>query len=123
MNKKMMMIGGAVVAVVTLILIFTLSGSSKRDMIVGEWDFPRGVLQLDGDGTAYAPGPRGDIQGTWSLGGDEKILTITMEGESEEFGLSSVSENKLCLSYQEDIKCFNKFGSNNGEDKASDEDY
>ena len=97
MNKKMMMIGGAVLVVVTVILIFMLSGSSTRDMIVGKWDFPRGVLQLDDDGTAYAPGPRGDMQGTWSLSGDEKILTVKMDGQSEEFGLTSISESELCL--------------------------
>ena len=76
MNKKMMMIGGTVLVVaVTVILIFTLSGSSTRDMIVGEWDFSGTTLKFNNDGTVHELWDP-EEQGTWALGSDEKILTI-----------------------------------------------
>ena len=121
MNKKMMIIiGGAVLGIaITLILIFTLSGNSKRDMIVGGWDFPRAALQFNDDGTVYQIWDP-EEKGTWSLGGDEKILTIIKDEQTLEFELSSVSEDELCLTFEGDMKCLRRYTE---EGEASDYEY
>ena len=102
-----------VVAVIVIIFVFTLSGgSSTRDMIVGEWDMLRTTLKFNDDGTVYELWDP-EEQGTWALGGDDKILTIVSpDGEPESFQLKSVSDTELCLLIDEEMMCFNRHNRN-----------
>ena len=101
MNKKKGMILAGVGLVVVILLIFLLSGSSTRDMLIGKWKHDSGdLIEFRADGTFKDDSPPSRSK-TWSLSDDEKMLTIVTFKLKEKykthfFTLISVSDDELC---------------------------
>ena len=119
MDKKKGIIIGAVggVVVLLIILIFSLSGSSARDMIIdGKWQAPDAdIVEFHDNGTIseykikdgrLKQRDRGS-KDTWNLSDDEKTLNIKGRRPIK-FNIDSISDDRICLSGKETF-CMTKY--------------
>ena len=103
-KKKGLILGG--VGLVVILLVFLLSGSSTRDMIIGKWEYRKDrIAAFYDDGTAMRYFVRDDGRleekddriSNWILSNDEKTITITGGPRPAFLTIMSIDDNKLCF--------------------------
>tara|TARA_Y100001960_G_scaffold309030_1_gene366998 strand:- start:437 stop:805 length:369 start_codon:yes stop_codon:yes gene_type:complete len=119
MDKKKGMILGGIGLVVVILLVFLLSGSSTRDMIIGKWKYDGDSIEFIADGTVKDDSPPSRSK-TWNLSDDEKTLIIhevkvdrkgkiKNGGKTKAFKLISVSDDELCVRNEHNKeRCYSK---------------
>ena len=109
MDKKKGMILGGVGLVVVILLIFLLSGSSTKDMLIGKWKDGGDLIEFRADGILKDDSPPSRSK-TWSLSDDETTLAIHQfkvdreskrvdksSGKTKIYTLISISDDELCV--------------------------
>ena len=109
MNKNTGIILGIVALII--LVVFFLFDSSKRDMIIGKWYIPEGVLEFHDNNDVTSPDFEDAI---WILSDNEEIIEVHFISdklrESILLELVSVSEEELCVRYNKsnEQRCFSR---------------